>query len=473
MVRARQNPSLAPTDTATPSRDRTISLNTDGQIQAAGADRAAASAAGAWGRAIEVPGLGALNVGTVAEGGHPAWAQVSSMSCPSSGNCVAGGYSINGSFLGFLADQKNGLWGKAFKMPRKTRLVNSVTSVSCASTGNCVAAGDYDDAFGRGQGFVVDEKNGSWGKVLEVPGLAALNVGGQAQVNSISCASAGNCAAGGWYKAVHGQQAFVVSEHDGTWGTAIGVPGLKALNKGGVASVSSVSCPSAGYCAAAGSYRTVVNGQQAFLVSEHNGSWGRVFLVPGLAALNTGTNAAINSVSCASPRNCAAGGYYGYILPSTGFPATSGFVASERNGKWANAIEVPGLAAMNTSGQAQVYSVSCASAGNCAAGGYGFLVDERNGTWRKAIPAGIVGSVSCASPGNCAAGWLGFVVTETNGKWGRPIEVPGLAALNKGTDPPVVLSVSCAPRGNCAAGGYYVDTNNNPQGFVVNQRTAR
>ena len=39
----------------------------------------------------------------------------------------------------------------------------------------------------------------SWGKSLEVPGTAGLNVGGAATVNSVSCASAGNCVAGGSY----------------------------------------------------------------------------------------------------------------------------------------------------------------------------------------------------------------------------------------------------------------------------------
>jgi hypothetical protein len=38
---------------------------------------------------------------------------------------------------------------------------------------------------------------GSWGKAIEVPGLGALNTGGQAQVNSVSCGAARNCAAGG------------------------------------------------------------------------------------------------------------------------------------------------------------------------------------------------------------------------------------------------------------------------------------
>jgi len=40
---------------------------------------------------------------------------------------------------------------------------------------------------------------GSWGRAIEVPGLGALNKG-DAEVNSVSCASAGNCAAGGDYR---------------------------------------------------------------------------------------------------------------------------------------------------------------------------------------------------------------------------------------------------------------------------------
>jgi len=39
---------------------------------------------------------------------------------------------------------------------------------------------------------------GSWGKAVEVPGLAALNTGGDAAVTSVSCPSAGDCAAGGY-----------------------------------------------------------------------------------------------------------------------------------------------------------------------------------------------------------------------------------------------------------------------------------
>jgi hypothetical protein len=49
--------------------------------------------------------------------------------------------------------------------------------------------------------------NGAWGRAAEVPGIAALNTGADSWVTSVSCASAGNCSAGGVYtdSSGHGQ----------------------------------------------------------------------------------------------------------------------------------------------------------------------------------------------------------------------------------------------------------------------------
>jgi len=90
---------------------------------------------------------------------------------------------------------------------------------------------------------VAVERKGRWRGAIEVPGLGTLNTGRIAAVRSVSCASAGNCAAGGFYKDSRGhRQGFVVSQRHGRWGRAIEVPGLGTLNKAGIASVASVSC---------------------------------------------------------------------------------------------------------------------------------------------------------------------------------------------------------------------------------------
>ena len=208
-------------------------------------------------------------------------------------------------------------------------------------------------------------QTGTWRTAIEVPGLGSLNGGGFAGVDSVSCGSAGNCGAGGFYtdRSAH-LQAFVVNQKRGSWRRAIEVPGLGILNAGGSASVASVSCASAGKCAAGGSYRDGSGHQQAFVDSQMNGTWGAAIEVPGSASLNIGGMAQVNSVSCASAGNCAAAGSY-----VDGLNHGQALVASETNGTWGTAIEVPGSGALNAGGAAAARWVSCPSAGNCAVGG--------------------------------------------------------------------------------------------------------
>ena len=261
----------------------------------------------------------------------------------------------------------NDSWGKAIEVPGLETLNKGgdaeVNSVSCARPGICAAGGFYRDADRHWQGFVAVEKNGRWRPAIEVPGLATLNKGGNAEVNSVSCTSRGGCAAGGFYRDGEGhRQGFVAMERRGRWRRAIEVPGLATLNTGGDVGVTSVSCVSGGGCAAGGFYRDADRHRQGFVVVEKNGWWRRAIEVPGLATLNTGGNAGVASVSCASAGSCAAGGHYRDH-------GRQGFVVVEKNGRWRGALEVPGLGNLNKGGDAEVFSVSCGAAGSCAAAG--------------------------------------------------------------------------------------------------------
>jgi hypothetical protein len=328
-------------------------------------------------------------------------------------------------------------WGTAEEVPGLAALTAgfaSITSVSCASAGNCSAGGWYTDVSRHRQPFVVSQVNGTWGTAIKVPGLWALNHGKKASITSVSCGAAGNCSAGGYYTDVsRRRQPFVVSQVNGTWGTAIKVPGIAALNTGGWASIHSVSCGAAGNCSAGGYYEDS-SGNQGFVVSQVNGTWHAAKKVPGLAAL--GVVDRINSVSCASAGNCSAGGWYEPGEP----PLTRQvFVVSQVNGTWHAAKKVPGLAALGTGGDTGLTSVSCGAAGNCSAGGW-YSVNS--------------------------GGSQGFVVSQVNGTWGTAEEVPGLAALNTGFAQ--TTSVSCTTAGNCSAGGWYTAS---PyyRAFVVSQ----
>jgi hypothetical protein len=390
----------------------------------------------------------------------------------------------------FGAAARADTWGKAMQVPGLARLSaghgGTLSEVSCSSPGNCAAAGQYTDRSGRQQGFVVSEKKDSWGRAIEVPRLAALNTGGNAEIMSLSCGSAGNCAIGGYYtNSSRRGRAFVDSERNGSWGKAMQVPGAAGLSgASGSVTLDSLSCPSAGNCAAGGNYSSDGD-HQGFVVSEKNGSWGRAIEVPGLAALNNGTLAGISSVSCASAGNCDVTGTYDNGAPEA-------FVVSEKNGSWGTAIEMPGGFVPAT-----FWSVSCPSAGNCAAAGYSgsvtneassgpLVVSEKNGTWgNAALVAGTTAdgrnaalSVSCASAGNCVAGgssapsieepYQAFLVREKGGSWGTSFGIRGLAALNVGGSAGV-SSVSCETARNCAAGGYYQDGAGHQQAFVVSE----
>jgi hypothetical protein len=209
---------------------------------------------------------------------------------------------------------------------------------------------------------VGSEVNGVWHKAVKVPGTGALNQG-DAQVNSVSCGSAGNCSAGGWYTDGRGyEQLMVVNEVNGTWHHAIEVPGTAALNKGDYARITSMSCGSAGSCSAGGSYMDSSSLDSPLVVTEVNGTWQKAIRVPGMPALTQHIFGMVTSVSCASADSCSAGGWY-----TDSADLGQAFVVDEVNGTWHHAVKVRGIAALNQGNNAVVTSLSCASAGNCRA----------------------------------------------------------------------------------------------------------
>jgi hypothetical protein len=442
------------------------------------AGSAAASAATSWGTAIEVPGLAALNAENLAA--------LNALSCGASGDCAAGGSYFDSSFTrqAFVVDETGGTWGQAVEVPG-TAALNAggsaeVNSVSCASAGNCVAGGDFADSSGNVHAFVDSETGGTWGQAIEVPGSYALTDAGLVQVEYVSCprADVGDCALAGLYWITENGhihfQAFVDTETGGTWGQAEQVPGTGPSSGHNAAHVNALSCPAAGDCLLAGGFNST-----AYLAIEKNGVWGHYQPVPGLSALNAGKADGGTAASCTSAADCSAGGYY---TDSAGHQQA--YVVTKHNGVWGKAQEVPGTAALNAGGLAQLSSVDCTSAGNCSAvGSYEtasgtgepFVVTQAGGTWGQAdaVP-GIANldeghgsslvQVSCKSAGNCAAvgsynlsttlfNERALVVDQSGGVWQHARQVPGAAALDAQASE--ATAVSCPLDGNCSLGGNY------------------
>jgi hypothetical protein len=454
-----------------------------------------------WRMAITVPGTVALNTGLAGAG-------IGSVSCASPGDCTAvGTYATPPGYYHsevFVVSQVHGTWRKAAELPGLAALDEGRDgqsgSVSCPSPGNCGTGGSYHNAAGRDEPFVANQVRGTWGKAMKVPGMAGLHaVSGWS--GRVSCPSRGNCVAAGDYNtSIHQlrQQAFVVSQVHGVWGKALAVPGLAALNTGYIAVVDSISCPSPGNCTADGSYSNGKSSVQPFVVSEVNGTWGQAEQVPGIATLSP-NDATPGELSCASPGNCTTIGSY-IEDDGTNIP----FVISQVNGTWGTAAQITGMTALNKFGAGYGYSVSCTSPGNCVAGGsegldngfdvggggQPFIVTQTNGTWGDArLVAGIrrlnsgvdgtVDALSCPSLGNCTvAGTYGvgtpgervynlesFVANEINGTWHQAIEIPGTARLNS-HQWGGVSDLSCAAPGRCTVGGGYTNSSNKGQAFV-------
>jgi len=322
-------------------------------------------------------------------------------------------------------------WGTAVNVtgiPKGDANVSVVpVSVSCASAGNCAVGGywaEFDpsgDPEGNGA-FVADER-----VVGGVPHWGAATLINGVSVSSVSCASAGNCAAGGYYTDSSGRdQAFVMDEVNGSWKPRIQVAGTasfgSAASFNGGADVTSVSCPSVGHCTAGGFYTDSGHVRHAFVVDQTTAvvppSWGWGSAYKLLGA----PKGTVSAVSCASAGNCAAVGHHTDI---SGTDQT--FVADEVNGSWKTAIHLSGTA--SSSGGADVTSVSCPSVGYCAAGGY--YHDSSAGHHIRAF---VVNQTTA-------------VVSPTWG-WGPADTVLGATAGS-------VSSISCPSANTCVAGGSF------------------
>jgi hypothetical protein len=450
--------------------------------------------AAAWGTGVEarLPTNAGSNPNVV----------LSSVSCASAGNCsVVGDYTDrSGHQQGVLLTQRSGRWARGVEvmLPANAATNAAVTfsSVSCASAGYCSAVGFYFDRSGAQQGLLLAEHSGRWARGVEAT-LPANAVSGNPNVsiNSVSCASAGDCSAVGVY--ADGLDRFgglLLTERSGRWARGIEARLPTGASSSPSPALSAVSCATASNCSAVGSYLDDASDQHGLLLTQHSGRWSRG--VEASVPANAGPNpdVSFNSVSCGAAGSCSAVG--SYLDRSAKQRA---LVVAERSGRWAKGVQptLPGSAGANLS---LINSVSCASRGGCSAVGQyangsgqlgGLLLTESSGRWAKGIRAGLPAnagsspnadliSVSCASAGNCTAigGYLdsastvdGMLLTEHSGGWSRGTEARVPAG---GTAVQYYLPfdvISCASTGGCSAVGDYADSTGHQQGVLLSTPT--
>jgi hypothetical protein len=393
-----------------------------------------------------------------------------------------------------------------------------VDAVACAPGAECVTADDTETFKSETDvNFLLSEKNGSWGKAQQIPGLAAdAGRRGLAEINAVACPASGYCLAVGMYGSST-SHAFVAQETRGHWGKPALIPGLAALDTARQGQVNLVSCPSVGNCTVAGGYGTGSNDNlvpHVFVAGETGGHWHDALPVPDLDALANvagGGDADVMSLSCASAGNCALGGGYTTQSPSSvgrrasvrdlrhdlvrarpvtqfgplarldGPPPTTtapqdAFVAAEVGGTWGDAT-APAIPGLTSTGEAEVPSVACPAAGGCiAAGNYsdsassssaggGFYVTQDGTGWSAPTTNSTFAAqgLTCSSVGNCTAAGgdvsdIAAVQREEGGVWQPPAELPGASRLTiKGKKAVVsgVINLACPSAGNCSVIGLY------------------
>jgi hypothetical protein len=337
------------------------------------------------------------------------------LSCPAPGDCELFFSALAGQRPaqpgGFAITETDGRWGQPSRIP-----LEILAGASCVAVGDCVAAGSIRTSRAA---VVVSEVHGVWGKPQPVPGLAAVGAA-SSRINALSCSADGWCAAAGypWHSGRRHAQPFVVSEHDGTWGKAQLVRGVTSLAAGD-GSISALSCDPDGWCVAGGT----------FVVTGQGGVWGRAHALGGVLSKHPG---AISSLSCTTSGNCTGAGTY--ATGALGAGPVRPFVITDARGTWGPAMDVPGT--VNASaryGATFITSLSCAAPGQCAVTGY----FTTNSAYKYSLPPVV-----------------SFIASQVDGTWGAAIPVPGIGALHPGRE--VTLnSLSCGIPGNCAAGGGY------------------
>ncbi|HEY2311618.1 MAG TPA: hypothetical protein VGH46_10970 [Gaiellaceae bacterium] len=429
---------------------------------------------------------------------------VERVACASAKNCAALGVS--------LYSELGGKWkaSTAPVVPHTGGL--NLRSLDCPAAGRCEAIA----LAGINHVVHLTENGRHWnaGEIALPADAAPVDPprGPSPLLNSISCASAGNCVAVGSYLGNRMTHPLLVTESGGKWGAGV-EPQLPANadttptpdqpDVGG--GIYLVSCPAAGDCTAVGWYTNKTAGHSIYpwVLTEHGGTWssGRDALLPPDASvqgeLDKGASPlfGFTGLSCPSAGNCTAVGGY---EDKNG--AEQGLILTERDGVWSRGVTapLPPKAVPNSEPNefnSPLPSVSCAAPDDCAAVGWyvfggakrGLLLTERGGTWKTSTlslpaktkaPGGMyLTSVSCASRGNCVAvahyRWKGathaLIVRERGGTWQRAVN----AALpkNASTKPHTFLnSVTCPSASACTVGGYYADRSGKTQGLLLSLR---
>ena len=417
-------------------------------------------AAHGWGL-IETLSLGTWTATVAPEpaNGGTTLGYLESVSCPSTGSCVAvGAYAdTSGYSFGLIETLSGGTW-TATQAPEPANAGTEATysqtanlrSVSCPSTGSCVAVGLYYDSSTRIAGLVDTLSSGTWAATEIVQPAnggtdAALDLYDPVAV--VTCPAAGSCVAGGTYEDNSGLHfhGLLDTLSSGTW-TAVAAPlpaNGAATSSSSAISVTSVVCQAVGSCVAVGDYPDASSYQWGLIDKLSSGTWTATEAPePAGAGTDAGASqsATLSSVSCPAAGTCVAVGSY-----EDSSKETWGLVVTLSGGSWtaAQAAE-PANAGTDGAGtqSAALDGVGCPSTSWCVVAG---TYENANGYT------------------------VGYLETGSAGAWTVSADPePANAGTDAaGTHKVSVGLVGCSADGGCTAAGSYDDSGPTTEGLFV------
>jgi len=296
------------------------------------------------------------------------------VACPAQDSCVAVGWHLPaaGSLRPAAATLSGDTWtASTLPLPQGADLSDSASliAIDCPAQGTCVATGGDTDKNGHSRPFIESLSGGSWTAVwAPLPaGAAPLSATATAgaTLRSVACPAAGSCLAVGTYAKRGGNAAAALIDtlSAGKW-TAAAAPLPADAAAGQFASLSGISCPAPGDCAAIGSYRRR-SGPRFLAETLTGGAWTAAS--PPLPADASGSQknlTLLDSVACQAVGRCVAVGSYG-----VGSGTVDGAIDTLSRRTWTAATaSLPGGAA-TTNQLAIISQVVCPAPGSCIAVG--------------------------------------------------------------------------------------------------------
>ena len=228
---------------------------------------------------------------------------LNAVSCPSVSFCMAAGY--YGSKTGAsqtLTEKWNGKgWARVTSADTSARLSNVLNGVSCSSASFCTAAGYASDLLGYPQALTEKWNGKKWAKVRPAAISSPEN-----ELLGVSCPGPAFCLAVGYYfKGSHRPAQALIEKWNGKDWAKVSSPDTSGKH---VYYPAAVTCPTARFCMAAGDFtpQPATSDLQQTLILRWNGT--KLATVTS-ADTSTQTNA-LNGVSCPSTGYCMAAGIY-------------------------------------------------------------------------------------------------------------------------------------------------------------------